>query len=380
MVAPMLRLQVCALAALSICLTGCPEPGCEADDRCVIDSGVDAGFDAGVVDAGDPIVAEDETWTWVDFPESFCGNGAPTGLGVNLTSRSTDVLIYLAGGGACWNAITCGPLNAAININTGYGESSFTGDVNLQAGPFQRAVTTNPFRDMSYVYVPYCTGDVHSGDAVTTHPGFSVGGQTVPEKTVHHRGAHNLRLFLERLRDTFPAATRVFVSGSSAGAYGAQFNYPAVAEAFPGAEVHVYADCGQLINPSGTLGGEWAAAWNLQVPAACTGCMADFALFPPYLAATYPDARFGLLAYTRDSVLRQFFGYDATNFETRTRALLSAAYAPAANARYFVATGEQHVMLGNFDGVSSEGVSLRDWTTGFVAGDATWSNVLPPPP
>ena len=37
--------------------------------------------------------------TWVDFPGSACGNGVATGVGVNL-HQSTDVLIYLQGGGA----------------------------------------------------------------------------------------------------------------------------------------------------------------------------------------------------------------------------------------------------------------------------------------
>lgn len=53
----------------------------------------------------DPIVAPAERWTWVDFPETFCGDGSPTGLGVNLTGRSDDVVVYFQGGGARYFAV-----------------------------------------------------------------------------------------------------------------------------------------------------------------------------------------------------------------------------------------------------------------------------------
>ncbi len=320
-----------------------------------------------------PITATAETWTWVGFPDSACGNGAATGIGVNLTTRSTDVLIYLQGGGACWDPYTCGPLNTATAINSGYGASDFTNDGTKSAAPFSRATASNPFKNMSYVYVPYCTGDVHAGDAVTTYPAT---GQ-VPEKTVHHKGAANMRAYLARLAATFPSATRVFVSGSSAGAYGAEFNFAAVKAAFPGAEVHVLADCGQMINPAGSTLSQWVAAWNLQVPASCTDCASDFTRYPAWLFSTYPESRFALLAYTQDGVLRQFFGYQPADFETQTRALLTSDYDPSSNAKYYLVAGDSHVMLGNLNTITNNNVTLLDWTSAFVSGTG-WASVSPP--
>src|SRR5215468_7682801 len=52
---------------------------------------------------GQPLTAPSEQWTWVDFPNTACGNGMPTGLAVNLTTKSSRVLVYLEGGGACWD-------------------------------------------------------------------------------------------------------------------------------------------------------------------------------------------------------------------------------------------------------------------------------------
>ncbi len=91
---------------------------------------------------------------------------------------------------------------------------------------------------MSFVCVPYFTGDVHAGDNVMNYP---AAGTQVPARTVHHKGAKNLDAFLVRLHDTFPDAARVFLVGSSAGAFGAQqLNYQRVAAAWPAAEVHCW--------------------------------------------------------------------------------------------------------------------------------------------
>lgn len=324
-----------------------------------------------------PITATAETWTWVGFPDSACGNGVATGIGVNLTSRSTDVLIYLQGGGACWDSVTCGYLHTATATDTGYTASSFSGDNTKLAAPFSRTTATNPFKDMSYVYVPYCTGDVHAGDTVTTYPEQTLGTTHIHPTTVHHRGAANMRAYLARLALTFPNAARVFVSGSSAGAYGAQFNYFAVKEAFPSAEVHVLADCGQMINPSGTLVSTWATAWNLQVPSGCTGCASDFTKYPAWLSSTYPQSRFALLAYTQDGTLSQFFGYSGADFETHTRALLTGAYDPTSNAKYYLVAGNSHVMLGSLNSITNNNVTLLDWTSAFVSGSG-WASVSPP--
>lgn len=333
--------------------------------------------DAGMMvveDAGTPINGAVETWTWADFPNSACGNGAPTGLGVNVTARSKDVLIYLEGGGACWNALTCG-LGAAANISTGYTGMNFANETTLRAAPFNRTNAQNPFKDMNFVYVPYCTGDVHAGDSVQMYQSST---PQVPSRTVHHKGAKNIEAFLVRLKDTFPDAQRVFLSGSSAGAFGAQLNYERVVATWPQAEVHVLADCGQMINPQGALLTEWLASWNFSVPQDCMGCTTDFARFPAYLHGKYPNRRFALYGYTQDNVLRQFFGLDATTYQQRTLDLTVSAYDGRANARYFIIAGTEHVMLDNlFTLQAPNGPSLLTWTSRFVSGDAAWANVKP---
>lgn len=346
-----------------------------------MDGGVGDGgmeMDGGITDGGmeptdggtGPITAPDETWTWVDFPDAVCGNDSPTGIGINPTTKSSDVFIYLEGGGACWNSLTCFTLQSASNLNTGYGMSDFATDSFKSAFAVDRTQSTNPFKDMSYVYVPYCTGDVHAGDSVqqydSSHP------------AVHHAGAKNMEAYLKRLAVTFPNAAHIYLGGSSAGAFGAQLNYERVVAAFPNSEVHVLADSGQMITPAGSLLNDWMDAWNLTLPAGCTGCDTDFTKYPEYLAVTYPDRRFALLAFDQDQVLRTFFGYSATDFQTRTNDLLTQRYDPHSNAKYFELSGSQHTMLGSLNSISAPGgMTLNQFVTDWVQGNSSWTSVRP---
>ena len=62
----------------------------------------------------------------------------------------------------------------------------------------------------------------------------------------------NITAYLERLKVTFTGVQRVYLTGSSAGAFGAQINLT-ISRGFPNAEVHALSDSGQMIQPNGTL-------------------------------------------------------------------------------------------------------------------------------
>lgn len=359
------------LALPLLALTACGTTPLTTDDGgTTTDAGIDAGSTA-PIDAGVPINVPAETWSWVEFPDSACGNGAPTGIGVNLTGRSQDILIYLEGGGACWNALTCYTVASAINISTGYNQASFSTENIIKAPLFSRTDATNPFRDATYVFVPYCTGDLHSGDAVQTYDGSQ------PTKQTFHKGARNLEAFLHRLTATLPGAQRVWLSGSSAGGYGAQIQYHRVAAAWPQAQVHVLADGAQVIQPAGTLWHDMAVAWNLQAPPGCAACGTDFTALNDYNFTTWPTRRFALLAADQDKTLRTYFNYTATDFAAATNAMLAAKYDPRANAKYFeLQNSQQHTMLGSYTTLvhPTTGVSLKTWIGWWATGDAAWVN------
>jgi hypothetical protein len=300
----------------------------------------------------------------------MCGNGVATGLGINPSSTSKDVIIYLQGGGACWNALTCFLVGSAAHLSDGYTASTFAADGTSGAPAFNRANSSNPFKDLSFVMIPYCTGDVHAGASTqaydNTHP------------AVQHHGAANMDAALARLKKTFPDAAHVYLTGSSAGAFGAQLNYERVVAAFPSAEVHVFADSGQMINPAGTLLSTWLSAWNFNIPADCTGCTTDFPKFPKYLAGKYPTRRFALTAYTQDNTLKTFFNYSPADFQTQTQSLLTASYDTTSNAKYYLLAGTSHTMLGDlFTITSPSNVTLLTFVNQWMTGDAAWASVHP---
>ena len=85
-------------------------------------------------------------------------------------------------------------------------------DPALRGGIFDAARPDNPFAGYTFVYVPYCTGDVHLGDATTEYS---------PELTVQHKGWVNGTAALTYLAEHFPDAAHVVVVGESAGAIAA---------------------------------------------------------------------------------------------------------------------------------------------------------------
>ena len=60
------------------------------------------------------------------FSDAFCGDGSTVGIGINPSSTGTRVLIYLEGGGACYDSLTCYTLQTAAYFTTGYSETDFT--------------------------------------------------------------------------------------------------------------------------------------------------------------------------------------------------------------------------------------------------------------
>jgi hypothetical protein len=324
-----------------------------------------------------PITAEPATWTWVPFDDAVCGTGSATGIGVNLTSASDRVLIFLAGGGACWDAFTCFTLHTAAHFD-GYDAADFAIDaagVLAQAGGFfDRETAANPFKDYSYVAVPYCTGDAHAGDNVVTFG----------ENTAHFVGYRNVRAYLERLALTFPTADRIVLAGSSGGGIGAVANWRQVAEAFPNARVDMIDDSGALLPedvfPSpNTRELTIRAAWNLAatLPPGCAGCAASLDVLYGFYANEYPNSRAALLSYQQDNVLPSFYDIDTAHFTTGLAETEAAWFDETTNFRFFNVSGTGHV-LWTSPSTTTGTTSVQQFLQQMVDDDPGWTSVTPP--
>lgn len=330
------------------------------------------------------ITARDKIWTWVPFSEARCADNSPTGIGVNINKGAEDLLIFLRGGGACWDHHTCNKtLPLAVNLD-GFNADSFKG-LNFGAtGIFSRDNPQNPFRGWSYVLVPFCTGDFHGGRRHSKITGK------------HHLGHTNMAHYLRRLVPTFSGVKRVLLAGTSAGGFGATINYEHVQRAFGDTPVHLLADSSPIFDEAylkPKLRDAWYARWGLArtLPAGCAACRAGkLHALPGYLARTYPNRRFGLISSRKDLIIRKYWGHGytptkllmpASDFEAGLDQLVDKALAPYKNWRVYYVPGVWHVFLNKVSLRRTEvgGVKLVDWVGALATGGPAWKNVRPAP-
>jgi len=321
------------------------------------------------------ISAAAETWTWIPFDDAKCGDGSSVGLGVNLSSVSDRVLIYLEGGGACWSALTCYFFQTATNFG-GYSASDFAAeaaDTTYLAKPggfFDRTAAANPFKDYSYVYVPYCTGDAHAGDNIVN---YGTG-------TAYHVGFRNMTAFLKRLADTFPQASRIVLVGSSAGGLGATINWWQTQQAFPNVRVDMINDSGAVmpedVMPSpNTEEQQWRTQWNLAatLPPGCGACATSFDVIFAFYANEFHASRGALLSYTQDSVLPLFYGISTSKFTQGLGELEAQQFAPTTTLKYCNEAGSGHELWFT-PALTTNSVTVQQFVTRMVTDDLNWTS------
>lgn len=402
----MRRTLLCQLLSLSLVASGCgsgaPDaaPGTGVDAVSLQDlspadtpgedlpgpDGVDVSLDGApseVVEGppewwGEPIDAPADTWTWVPFPETHCADGSPTGIGVNLHPGATRVLLYLEGGGACWDYGTCfGIATTSFHLG-GYDEGSFSSlftEVYKSLLFFNRESDKSPMPDAHYVFVPYCTGDVHSGDAVVDLEGL------LPweKETIHFKGHHNMERYLSRLAPTFAEADRVVVAGASAGGFGTLLSWPTIKEAFPHQRVDIIDDSGPPIAFSEETWAQWRDTWNIQMPDGCPECDQSIGVALDYaLAELLPGGRFALISYNQDTIISTFLGLLPSAFKDLLGDLCEILDTED-SAQYFVLSGLAHTPTIFVAGTAkaSDGTPLWQWLQQMQDDDEEWVSHKP---
>jgi hypothetical protein len=315
---------------------------------------------------GPPVSAPDNQWTWVDVAGSHCADGSATGFGINPNSASKNLLIFIEGGGACWDADGCWGAVPTSFYMTGYNGTTMTTDPQLLVlYILSRSDTTNPFKDWNLVFVPYCTGDAFSGAAVTN---LVVNGANKPTYFV---GSANMKLFLERIVPTFPDAQTVYLGGDSAGGFGAAFSYNGVRAAFPDADVNVLDDSGQPIAPDPARWATMLNTWNIALPSDCVECVEGPQALVDYYARHAPAGKFGLISYEYDTIIAPFMNLSEAQFQTELYAQLDHMDATWPNGRYFVIAGSSHV------GLLAPTTAMRDWISAMVTNSPGWTSTRP---
>lgn len=302
-------------------------------------------------------------WVWVEIPGTTCANGSPAGIGVNRApTPGGDLFVYFEGGGACWDTASCTaspPL--AVNLDVTYDQAHLTQD----AGALVPNRSAPPLDTTTYVFVPYCTGDLHAGTQVMAYPGGP---------TLHHTGGSNAQRFVDALAAAFPTAPTVWVSGSSAGGYGATLDFHRFTAAWPSAGVHLLEDSSPFI-PMLANYDKLQTAWKIAFPPNCTGCAQSFTNVFDAVVAAHPTSRIGLMTWDDDAVVKAYFSYTTSLVPVQDDLITNHFNHP--NTKVFEAAGMNHTMFGGLGTITSHGVPLATWFTQWLVGDAGWATVRP---
>jgi hypothetical protein len=388
--------------------------GCGSDKKDGAPGGSDLGPPITRAEAQD--IPSATGWTWVPFADAFCTDAvadsttgrytfgsSTTGLAISWGSEaSTDLVIFLQGGGACWDYVTCGGLAPLVDklASTGpFGPTEFARDIYAKYPEswVHREKLPASMRDATIVFVPYCTGDIHGGNNVKTYASLLPGG---PSITWHHVGQANVTAFLRRLVPTFPSTRKLVVGGASAGGFGSVANYTAIRARWPQAKGYLVDDSGPLLQGDAipaSRRAEWYSSWNLgaSIDPFCPECRSDMSAGMRAIERLYPADRVALISHLQDEVIRGFFGtitftppylqlMPPAEFETALRALGTQVMDPATTtAKYFFTATPSptaHPTLENPGVVTTPAPGLPAWLELMLSDSASWASAADPTP
>jgi len=327
-----------------------------------------------------------------------CLRGDPYRVSTRDTG-SRDLVIFLQGGGACWDdfclAVTGAPAGVpAVDIlNTELAE--------------------NPLADWNVTYLPYCDGSLFIG-----RRDHDDDGDGTPERL--HRGLANLSAALDMARAQFPNPDRVLLAGSSGGGFGVLLAPPIVRGVYPNAELSVLADSAIGVARGDVEPGfvthlmdQWGAA-ELVPPSCDASCVGDGHMTGVVAENLRVDADLRMAVFTSwyDMIIGDVFldvtpGDFAASVAAETGALHDAF---PDRFRRFVVDGRMHTtLLGDPTGIvgtdlgavevppsalddlagielgslasteSASGVAISPWVAAFVDGDdSVWMDVVDP--
>ncbi len=303
-------------------------------------------------------------WSFVPVDGMICASGAATGIGVNPGSNPEKIAVMIQGGGACWDTNTCYVLKTAVQVESGFTEAQLAGAVApLDAHPlYDRDAPDNPWADATFVFVPYCTADLHAGDAVGHYDPLK------PDRELHHHGDANMAALAERLRAELPDVDRAWFVGLSAGGYGVQLQADRLVSIWPDADSALLGDGSPMVQPYGGRWGEFERAWSLRRPAGCEDCETLPDILAGQVDAT-DGSRLGLITTRSDGVITLYLNYPLGGLAGPVDRLAADVYAADEDLDAFVVEGDQHVLIGELGRKDTKDRVLGAWLDAWVSGE-----------
>jgi len=244
-----------------------------------------------------------DTWIKIEPPGVVCGNNSQYKFFANFSDKSDKLVVVFEPGGACWDYDSCTGKNG---IRGAANPNGIPDDHWVRApfiSPFlSRFDETNPSREWNMIYVPYCTGDVHTGNKVVTYtsPGS-------PDVTFHHQGHAAVEQVVAWIDQSFTHVPKLLVTGCSAGGVGSLVNYRFLRKGIRAVEQsYLLDDSGPVFPSSGfsqPMHSMIRAAWDLDslaplLPPGFT--LDDMGTVNTALADEFPDDRLATTFFRRD--------------------------------------------------------------------------------
>jgi hypothetical protein len=308
------------------------------------------------------------SWETIDAPaDCMCADGSPYSYFVR-EADPTKVMFYLEGGGACFAGPMCAP-----------GSDSYKQDVGSAPGEGATGIfdfdnPDNPFADYSFVYVPYCTGDVHSGNTTKDY------GDGV---VIQHKGFVNASTALNTMLERFPNVGDLVVAGSSAGAFTTPLFAGLAADELPDARVAVIADSGGAVPDAiAAVTANWGTVESLPDWPEFVGTTAAM-VTPAYSFAKVAEHNSAITFmrhdYAYDRVLSGYAvmaGLSADGLVDVMRSGEASIEATGTQVAAWVSPGDAHTILGRADFYTEElnGVRFLDWLLAFLDGSPLADN------
>jgi hypothetical protein len=187
----------------------------------------------------------------VELDNTICADGSEYYV-LLRKANSNKLLIFLQGGGACWDsrtATTVYPIDTIGDIRFLLSKNykrlqSYRYKINvskskISCGIFEFDNELNPFKDYNILFIPYSTGDLHLG--TTEHTYTTKNGN---EKKLYHHGYLNVMAALNFIYTIFKQPDKLVLSGSSAGGFASPFIIREVADLYKNCFVYNINDCG----------------------------------------------------------------------------------------------------------------------------------------
>ena len=306
--------------------------------------------------------------------ETICSRGTPFVYFVH-PGTVNRLVVYFQGGGACWNDKTC-------SLGGIFKETADDRDNPAQAaeGILDLENPENPFKDWSFVFIPYCTADIHWGN--NTHT-YTSGGQ---DFVIQHEGFVNFSAVLDWIQANLEKPEKIFVSGCSAGSYGSIMGAPHIQKLYPDVPLYQLGDAGAGVTTDDFLQNSYPN-WNTSdsrpdwIPAPDGSWEEVSSLADLYIAVAdyYPNDRWSQYNAARDQIQTIMYSAmgGADDWNKLMLASIQKIQETAPNFHAYIAPGAIHCITSDdiFYTREVNGVRFRDWVEAMV-NDKAWDDVM----